>query len=73
MNESELSQFAQGKFQGEVIQKLDDISKKLDAVNTAQGAMDSRMRILENWRYWVIGAATIAGGASSIVVKVLSK
>jgi hypothetical protein len=78
MNESELSQFGQGKLWGEVLAKLEIISTKLDVlaatdkelqvqINEHRAQLVARIEVLEQWKSWLMGASAVIGVVSGAI------
>jgi len=68
---SEQSQLEQGIFQGRVLARLDSIDNKLDEKSKIEAANDIRIRNLEQWKFWVMGASAAFGFGGPIVMKYL--
>jgi len=67
------SQFDRGMFEGQVLARLDAIGNKLDDLVAGTSALEARVRVLENWKYWVMGGAALAGSGASIIINFLVK
>lgn len=65
--------FDRGAFEGQVLARLDSIGKKLDELVAGTSALEARVRVLENWRYWVMGGAAIIGAATSAAINFITK
>lgn len=60
-------EYQAGVFKGEVMAKLDAIHGAINDIRNNTSALEARIRILENWRWWVMGAAAAIGGTSSVI------
>jgi hypothetical protein len=52
----------------EFYQALGRLEGKMDIIVGALPALESRVRVLENWRWKVVGAAAVAAGLVAFVV-----
>lgn len=68
-----MEQYERGRIDGQVLQELKDINEHLVKIAGSLEGQEKRIRALENWRWWMIGAsATIGIGAAKITHAMLS-
>ena len=48
-----------------MLQELKDINKHLATMNKALEGQESRIRTLENWRWYMIGSSAVIGVAAA--------
>lgn len=65
--------YARGKLDGQMLQEMKDMNQNLVELKSLVVGQEKRIRILENWRWWMLGAsATIGVGAAKITQAMLS-
>lgn len=57
MNDNEV--LSQGRFEGEVLAKLDGLALSLKDLKSDYGILEGRVRTLEQWKFLIIGAAIL--------------
>jgi len=72
--------YEQGKFEGQVLQRLDDLNTKLadyhekhTGFEVSAIKLESRVRKLENFRSWILGAVASSGGLGGALGAYLSQ
>lgn len=64
---SDMEHYERGKLDGQMLQEMKDINSHLIELKELVKGQEVRIRILENWRWWLLGAsATIGIGAAKI-------
>lgn len=59
--------YERGKLDGQILQEMKDMNEKLSATLAVLERHDGRLRSLENWKWWVIGASGVVGiGAAKV-------
>ena len=59
--------YERGKLDGQILQEMKDMNEKLTSTLAVLEKHDGRLRSLENWKWWVIGASGVVGiGAAKI-------
>ena len=65
--------YARGKLDGQMLQEMKEMNQNLVELKSLVVGQEKRIRILENWRWWMLGAsATIGVGAAKITQAMLS-
>ena len=63
----EKTSYDYGKHDGQVIQELKDINSNLSDLKELVRGQEARLRILENWRWYLIGSSAVIGiGAAKL-------
>lgn len=66
-------QYDRGKLDGQMLQELKDMNGHLLDLKALVAGQEKRIRTLENWRWWMIGASGVIGiGAAKITHAMLS-
>jgi hypothetical protein len=62
-----MEHYERGKLDGQMLQEMKDMNNHLIELKDLVKGQEARIRILENWRWWLLGAsATIGIGAAKI-------
>lgn len=65
--------YERGKLDGQMLQEMKDVNAHLVELKSLVQGQERRIRILENWRWWMLGAsATIGIGAAKITHAMLN-
>ena len=65
--------YQRGKLDGQMLQEMKDMNSNLIELKSLVLGQEKRIRILENWRWWMLGAsATIGVGAAKITHAMLN-
>lgn len=65
--------YERGKLDGQMLQEMKDMNSHLVELKALVTGQEKRIRILENWRWWMLGAsATIGIGAAKITHAMLN-
>lgn len=73
MTLNDMETYEQGKQDGRIIQELKDINSKLAAIGGDLKGQEQRIRTLENWKWWLLGASAAIGvGAAKLTHAAMS-
>ncbi len=68
-----MENYERGKLDGQMLQEMKDMNSHLIELKALVTGQEKRIRILENWRWWMLGAsATIGVGAAKITHAMLN-
>lgn len=64
--------YERGKLDGQILQELKDVNEHLVEIKDAVKGHEKRIRALEGWRWWTLGASVTVGvGAAKITSAML--
>lgn len=62
-----MENYQRGKLDGQMLQEMKDINSHLLELKELVRGQEKRIRILENWRWWMLGGSAAIGiGAAKI-------
>ena len=60
-------------FEGKVLSDLEAIKASLISMKSDNVALEGRVRVLEQWKFWMAGASFIAGSIGAFIVSLITK